>query len=76
MNDNWIEIVETLQPYIAGNSIESRCQQEIEYCLKMLGWRQSNGTMQSQVSLNIGHRNTIRPDVVLYKNDYQFFLLR
>ena len=35
----------------------------------MLGWRQSNGTMQSQVSLNIGRRNTIRPDIVLYKND-------
>ena len=69
MIDNWIEIVETLQPYIVGNSIESRYQQEIEYCLKMLGWRQSNGTMQSQVSLNIGHRNTIRPDIVLYKND-------
>lgn len=69
MIDNWIEIVETLQPYIVGNSIESRYQQEIEICFKMLGWKQSNGTMQSQVSLNIGHRNTIRPDIVLYKND-------
>lgn len=68
MNDNWIEIVETLQPYVKCNSIEPKYQQEIENCLKFLGWRNSNKTMQSQVIINIGHKNSIRPDIVLYKN--------
>ena len=66
MNDNWIEIVETLQPCIAGNFTELRYQQEIENCLKYLGWRSSNKTMQSQVTINIGNNNFIRPDIVLY----------
>ena len=69
MNDNWIEIVETLQPCIAGNFTELRYQQEIENCLKYLGWRSSNKTMQSQVTINIGNNNFIRPDIVLYKNN-------
>mgnify|MGYP003502502298 CR=1 FL=1 len=69
MNDNWIEIVETLQPYVRCNSTEPKYQQEIENCLKFLGWRSSNKTMQSQVTINIGHKNSIRPDIVLYKND-------
>lgn len=68
MNDNWIEIVETLQPYVRCNSTEPKYQQEIENCLKFLGWRNSNKTMQSQVTINIGHKNSIRPDIVLYKN--------
>ena len=68
MNDNWIEIVETLQPYVKCNSTEPKYQQEIENCLKFLGWRSSNKTMQSQVTINIGNKNSIRPDIVLYKN--------
>lgn len=68
MNDNWIEIVRTLQPYVKCNSTEPKYQQEIENCLKFLGWRNSNNTMQSQVTINIGHKNSIRPDIVLYKN--------
>ena len=39
MNDNWIEIVETLQPHVKYNSTELKYQQEIENCLKFLGWR-------------------------------------
>lgn len=69
MNDNWIEIVETLQPCINGNFTELKYQQEIENCLKYLGWRSSNRTMQSQVTINIGNNNFIRPDIVLYKNN-------
>lgn len=69
MNDNWIEIVNLLQPYITENSIEARYQQEVEYCLRLLGWKCSNKTMQSQVTINIGNNNSIRPDIVLYKND-------
>ena len=69
MNDNWIEIVNLLQPYILGNSTEAQYQQEIEYCLRLLGWKSFNKTMQSQVTINIGNNNSIRPDIVLYKND-------
>ena len=68
MNDNWIEIVETLQPYVKCNSTELKYQQEIENCLKFLGWRTSNKTMQSQLTLGFGAGNTLRPDIILYKN--------
>ena len=68
MNDNWIEIVETLQPYVKCNSTELKYQQEIENCLKFLGWRSSNKTMQSQLTLGFGAGNTLRPDITLYKN--------
>lgn len=69
MNENWIEIVTTLQPYIKCDSKETKYQQEIENCFKFLGWRISNKTMQSQVTIPIGNNNSIRPDIVLYKND-------
>ena len=69
MNDNWNEIVNLLQLYITGNSTESQYQQEIENCLRLLGWKSFNKTMQSQVTINIGNNNSIRPDIVLYKND-------
>ena len=68
MNDNWIEIVETLQPYVKCNSTELKHQQEVENCLKFLGWRSSNKTMQSQLTLGFGAGNTLRPDIILYKN--------
>lgn len=68
MNDNWIEIVETLQPHVKYNSTELKYQQEIENCLKFLGWRSSNKTMQSQLTLGFGAGNTLRPDIILYKN--------
>ena len=68
MNDNWIEIVETLQPHVKCNSTELKYQQEIENCLKFLGWRSSNKTMQSQLTLGFGAGNTLRPDIILYKN--------
>ncbi len=68
MNDNWIEIVETLQPHVKCNSTEDKYQQDIENCLKFLGWRSSNKTMQSQLTLGFGAGNTLRPDIILYKN--------
>ena len=68
MNYNWIEIVETLQPYVKCNSTELKYQQEVENCLKFLGWRSSNKTMQSQLALGFGAGNTLRPDIILYKN--------
>ncbi|MBR5825418.1 MAG: hypothetical protein IKY67_14900 [Paludibacteraceae bacterium] len=68
MNSNWLEIVETLQPFIYQNSIESEYQKEIENCLKILGWKKSNGTMLSQESIPIGNGNSIRIDILLKKN--------
>lgn len=68
MNDNWIEIVETLLQYVKCNSKEHKYQQEIENCLKFLGWRTSNKTMQSQLTLGFGSGNKLRPDIILYKN--------
>lgn len=69
MKDNWIEFVNLLQPYISGNSTETKYQQEIEYCLRLLGWKSSNQSMHLQVTINIGNNNPIRPDIVIYKND-------
>lgn len=69
MNENWPEIVESLQPYFKANSPEDDYQREIENCLKYLGWKKTNGTMRSQLSLPIGNSNAIRPDIVLLMND-------
>ncbi len=69
MNEDWMEMVATLQPYKEGNSTENEYQREIENCLKFLGWKSVNKTMQSQVTINIGNNKSIRPDIVLYKNE-------
>ena len=69
MNENWNEIIDTLQKRINSKSTEIEYQQEIENCLKILGWKSYNKTMQSQVTIHIGNNNSIKPDIVLYKND-------
>ena len=69
MNENWPEIVQSLLPYFKKNSNEYNYQQEIERCFRYLGWKQTNGTMVSQVALPIGNNNTIKPDIVLEKKD-------
>lgn len=70
MTDNWREIVETLQSAREKHSItEQEYQDRIETCLKILGWRTSNGTMRSQYVINIGSNKSIRPDIVLFKNE-------
>lgn len=69
MNDNWCEIVETLQSARKRHSTtEQEYQHEIEACLKMLGWKTSNGTMRPQYSINYGSSNSLRPDIVLCQN--------
>ena len=55
MNENWPEIVETLLPYFGVNSAEGDYQREIEICLKFLGWKKTNETMRSQLTLPIGN---------------------
>lgn len=67
MNEIWIEIVESLQTCYKENTSEKEYQHEIENCLKILGWKKSNGTMESQYTLQIGSTNTIRPDLLLRK---------
>lgn len=67
MNENWPEIVETLLPYFGVNSAEGDYQREIEICLKFLGWKKTNETMRSQLTLPIGNNSSIRPDIVLWK---------
>lgn len=70
MNDNWFEIVETLQSAREKfSTTEQGYQHEIEACLKMLGWKTSNRTMRSQYSINYGSCNSIRPDIVLFKDE-------
>lgn len=69
MNDIWPEIVEILQPYFSSNVAESSYQNKIEDCLRLLGWKTTNNTMQSQYVLPIGNNNNIRPDIVLFKPD-------
>lgn len=69
MNVDWCEIVTRLQPLKEKSSItENDYQQEIESCLIMLGWRKTNGTMRPQYTINIGSSNSIRPDIVLFKD--------
>lgn len=67
MNEIWPEIVEALLPYFASDVAESTYQEKIEECLRYLGWKKTNGTMQSQYVLPIGNNNTVRPDIVLFK---------
>lgn len=69
MNENWPEIVETLLPYFGVNSAEGDYQREIEICLKFLGWKKTNETMRSQLTLPIGNNSSIRPDIVLWKKN-------
>ena len=69
MNDTWPEIVEILRPYFSSNVVESSYQNKIEDCLRLLGWKTTNNTMQSQYVLPIGNNNNIRPDIVLFKPD-------
>lgn len=71
MNENWDEIAETLSRYSTTNYKEVDYQHEIEGCLKILGWKTTNGTMRSQETIQIGNANSIRPDIILYREDTQ-----
>ena len=67
MNENWPEIVETLLPYFGVNSAEGDYQREIEICLKFLGWKKTNETMRSQLTLPIGNNSSIyNPQIEMF----------
>ena len=67
--NNWDEIVDILSIYITNDTSEGNYQREIVNCLRMLGWRSKEGTLKEQVTLHIGNNNSIRPDIVLYKDN-------
>lgn len=69
MKDNWLEIYDILSYCINNGVTESTYQREIENCFKILGWRKTNSTLQSQVTIPIGSNNFIRPDIVLQKEN-------
>ena len=69
MNDNWLEIADILQLNVQNDSTESIYQHDIESCFRILGWKKQNNTLQSQVTLNYGNCNTLRPDIVLHKDN-------
>ena len=69
MKDNWLEIYDILSYCINNGVMESAYQREIENCFKILGWRKTNSTLQSQVTIPIGSNNFIRPDIVLQKEN-------
>ena len=70
MKDNWLEIYDILSYCINNGVMESTYQREIENCFKILGWRKTNSTLQSQVTIPIGSNNFIRPDIVLQKENF------
>lgn len=69
MTENWLEICDVLSYCITNGVMESTYQREIENCFKILGWRKTNNTLQSQVTIPIGSNNFIRPDIVLQKEN-------
>lgn len=38
-NEDWPEIVDTLRPYLNGNSARERHLRDVENCLRVLGWK-------------------------------------
>jgi len=69
MKGNWLEIYDILSYCISNEVMESIYQREIENCFKILGWRKTNNTLQSQITIPIGSNNFIRPDIVLQKEN-------
>lgn len=69
MKENWLEIYDILTYCISNGVMESTYQREIENCFKILGWRKTNSTLQSQITIPIGSNNFIRPDIVLQKEN-------
>ena len=65
MGNTWLEIYDILNYCIMSSTPEAVYQREIENCFKILGWRKTNNTLQSQVSIPIGNNNAIRPDIIL-----------
>lgn len=72
MESNWKEIAISLQKHKNSNSKEDIFENEIIACLKLLGWRETNGSIQRQKDIPIGNNNSIRIDILLKKNESTF----
>lgn len=68
MKETWLEIYDILSYCITNKVLESDYQKEVENCFKILGWKKSNKTLQSQQSMPIGCNKYIRPDIILQKS--------
>lgn len=69
MKDNWKEIIDILRVDFESNSLENRFKDHIISCLRILGWKTNNGTIEREKSLPIGNNNYIRPDILLCKDN-------
>lgn len=69
MKENWLEIYNILCDCIKNKILESAYQREVEYCFRRLGWKGLNNTLQHQFKIPIGSKNSIRPDIVLQKEN-------
>lgn len=69
MKENWLEIVQMLRQHFNNNSTEDLYQKEVESCMQLLGWKRYNKSLQTQCVIPIGNNNTIRPDILLSKNN-------
>ena len=65
-NEDWSEIVDTLRPYLNGNSARERHLRDVENCLRVLGWKKTNGTMRSH-STSDGESG--KPAITLLKRE-------
>lgn len=68
-NEDWPEIVDTLRPYLNGNSARERHLRDVENCLRVLGWKKTNGTMRSR-STSDGESG--KPAITLLKREGDF----
>lgn len=68
-NKDWPEIVDTLRPYLNGNSARERHLRDVENCLRVLGWKKTNGTMRSR-STSDGESG--KPAITLLKREGDF----
>ena len=65
-NEDWSEIVDTLRPYLNGNSARERHLRDVENCLRFLGWKKTNGTMRSR---STSDEESGKPAITLLKRE-------
>lgn len=63
MNENWCEIVDILKDAIDNNYSKQNFTNAVENCLRILGWRKTNGSLITEYKLS--NNSTI--DIVLSK---------
>ena len=69
MNENWPEIVEDLSPCLRPGAIKGDYLRDVEYCLRYLGWKKTNGTMVFRDMWHSGGDDSGHPDILLCKKE-------